>query len=292
MPVLETASVLSLKNILFATDFSPVSENALPFAAALARQYQSKLLVAHVLPEPQEAVTEHRWSQRDERMRAEAGQRMSEIAAGDSLRGLQHEETLLEGESWKALAQFIADQQVDLAVLGTHGRGGFGELFLGSVAEAVFRHAACPVITVGPRARRPDEQGIQRVLYASDLKGGQHGLPYAVSIANQNNARLIFLHVLLPGGLLPVTVPEEEAEEAKQQMRNLAADSAPLNHEPQFLVEMGQAAREILATAVIHNVDLIVMGVKPGSASAAHAPWAIAHQVVGRAPCPVLTVKN
>ncbi len=292
MPALETAPTLALKTILFATDFSPVSNNALPFAAALARQYQSKVLLAHALPEPQEAVTEHKLSLRDERLKVEAELELAAIANSDQLRGLAHEEALLEGVAWKTLAQFIEDKRVDLTVMGTHGRGGFTDLFLGSVAEAVFRRASCPVMTIGPRVRQLDDGAIQRVLYATDLKYSQPALPYAVSIAQENNARLLFLHVLAGGGLLPVSLPEELAEQAKDEMRKLIPDGTTFLKDPEFIVEMGQAGREILATAVIHHVDLIVMGVRAGSAAAAHAPWAIAHQVVGRAPCPVLTVKS
>jgi len=60
---------------------------------------------------------------------------------------------------------------------------------------------------------------------------------------------------------------------------------------PELIVEMGRPAREILATAMIDDVDLIVMGVH-GGRTASHAPWAVAHQVVGRAPCPVLTIRD
>jgi hypothetical protein len=65
-------------------------------------------------------------------------------------------------------------------------------------SEATFRKGKCPVITVGPRVRflHEDPARIERVLYATDLAGTQHALPYAVFIARENKAKLMILHVL------------------------------------------------------------------------------------------------
>jgi nucleotide-binding universal stress UspA family protein len=197
------------------------------------------------------------------------------------------------GACWSALGQVIEEKNIDLVILGTHGRTGIGELLLGSVAEAVFRHSPCPVITVGPRTRllHTVEAEIDRVLYATDLGGHYDALPYAISIAEENNAQLMMLHVLEGTAVLPYDVPDKWADEAKAQMRGLLPDS--LRNSTEFIVEMGRPSREILATALVHNADLIVMGVHADStAPVAHTPWAIAHQVVGRAPCPVLTVRS
>jgi len=287
------ATQVSLKTILFATDFSDASEKAVPFTAALARKHQSKVFIAHVLPEPQPAVTRPGISERDERIRTEAANQIQDFANAALFKTVPHEEMLLEGSCWSTLEQVIEDKGIDLVILGTHGRTGLGELLLGSVAEAVFRHSPCPVITVGPHSRllHTVEAEIDRVLYTTDLGGHYDALPYALSVAEENNAQLIMLHVLEGTAVLPYDVPDKWADEAKRQMRDLLPgrfkDSA------EFLVEMGRPAREILATSLIHNVDLIVMGVHAdGQSPAAHTPWAIAHQVVGRAPCPVMTVRT
>lgn len=287
------ATQVSLKTILFATDFSEASEKALPFTAALARKHQSKVFIAHVLPEPQPAITRPGISERDEHLRAESTNLLQEFGNSALFKDIPHEELLLEGLCWSTLEKVIEDKGVDLVILGTHGRSGLGELLLGSVAEAVFRHSPCPVITVGPHSRllHTAEAEIDRVLYTTDLAGHYDALPYALSIAEENNAQLIMLHVLEGTAVLPYDVPDKWAEEAKRQMRDLLPGR--FRNSAELLVEMGRPAREILATALVHNADLIVMGVHADStAEAAHTPWAIAHQVVGRAPCPVMTVRS
>ncbi len=289
---LPTTTKLSLKTLLVATDFSSASENALRFATNLSRVYGAKLVLAHVVPPPQEAVTEHRICDHDAKLRSETEARLAKMADFESFAGVEHEELILEGNPQAAVTDLIRKRDADLVILGTHGRTGLRDLLMGSVAESIFRHTDCPVITVGPRVRFPhvDSAKIQKVLLATDLAGPQHALPYALSLAHENNAQLVMLHVLEGTAVLPFDVPNRFAEAAKKQMWQMLADQGYAGT-PELIVEMGRPAREILATASIQDVDLIVMGVHSGRASS-HAPWAVAHQVVGRAPCPVLTVRE
>lgn len=83
------------------------------------------------------------------------------------------------------------------------------------------------------------------MLYATDLAGTQHALPYAVFIARENKAKLMILHVLEGAAVLPYDVPDRWAEETKQQMMALFATDPSLAAEPEILVEMGRPAREI-----------------------------------------------
>lgn len=55
-----------------------------------------------------------------------------------------------QGNVWEEVEKVINEKQVDLLIIGTHGRQGFGKVLFGSVAEQIFRHADCPVLTVGP----------------------------------------------------------------------------------------------------------------------------------------------
>ena len=293
-PVAEMKTSLPPKTILFATDFSPASESALRFAIAIAGTYQSNLIVAHVLPTPQEAVTDHRISDRDQKIRADAEKQIARFADFEPLQHIRHQEVLLQGQPEHVLAATAEAKGVDLLILGTHGRSGVTDLLLGSVAEAIFRKTACPVITVGPRVRFPhgDPARIGRVLFATDFAGSQHALPYAVLVARENHAKLLMLHVLEGTAVLPYDIPQQWANDARQKMRDLFSLAGGLEDEPEVIVEMGRPAREILATALVQKADLIVIGLHPTKHAGSHAPWAVAHQVVAHAPCPVLTVRS
>jgi nucleotide-binding universal stress UspA family protein len=115
--------------------------------------------------------------------------------------GLDREFILCYGGVWEELQAIIFQKQVDLVVVGTHGRRGIENVPLGSVAERIFRDATCPVLTVGPysyRESRVDLTGeIRTYLFATDFgEASLRALPRAVSLANQTKARLILLHVL------------------------------------------------------------------------------------------------
>jgi nucleotide-binding universal stress UspA family protein len=101
----------------------------------------------------------------------------------------------------------IRQKQVDLVVLGTHGRGGLGKVLLGSIAEQIFRHADCFVVTVGPGSYKDSlvekAQAVRPFLFATDFGAASlHALPYAISFASHFGAKLIVLHVL-PAAPIP-----------------------------------------------------------------------------------------
>ena len=211
--------------------------------------------MAHAIPEPQEAVTQHRISDRDKHFRDDAERKMDLLKDFALLTRVRHREVVVEGRPEEALARLVDTEHVDLLVLGTHGRTGVPDLLLGSVAEAIFRTMKCPMVTVGPRVRfvHEDPARIDRVLFVTDLASTQHALPYAVFIARDNKAKLMMLHVLEGTSVLPYDVPDRWAEETKQQMRELFATGSGLEDQPEILVEMGRPAREILATALVHT---------------------------------------
>ncbi len=150
--------------------------------------------------------------------------------------------------------------EIDLIVIGTCGRKGLGKLLLGSVAEEVFRNAACPVLTVGPHATRwPADDNLRHILYATDFgPESVHGLPYAISLAEQTRALLTLLHVApepsvaLPEpdpGALPVVGPSEVAASTEKQLRALIPEGTQLWHEPESMVQFGPAAETIVKIA-------------------------------------------
>src|SRR5581483_10137012 len=294
MPTVDTAPRLLLKNILFATDFSPVSDKASSFAVALAQKYGSKIYVTHILPEPQPGVAHpDDISKRDEQIRSEAERWLADFRSCDLFKRVSHEEVLLQGDMIETLMATIQQKEIDLLVLGTHGRSGISELIMGSIAEKIFRHISCPVLTVGPKCEFAESHAvnIERVLFATDLAHGPHALPYALSLAEENGAHLLMLHVIQGTVMFEDAVPDEWSDKAKKNLSEMLPADLNLKYEPTFLTAVGTAAEEIVNVAVDERADIIVMGVHTGPSSASHVPWAIAHQVVGHAPCPVLTVK-
>jgi nucleotide-binding universal stress UspA family protein len=181
---------------------------------------------------------------------------------------------------------------VDLIVLGTHGRSGVSKLLIGSVAERIFRQSTCPVLTVGPNVL--GEPGsiadIHTILCPIDFTAESlAAFPYALSLAEENQARLYLMNVV------PTPVLDYEEVSLMARLKALVPPEAKMWCQPKAFVESGDAGDKILEQAEELGVDLIVLGIRPVSTLAGmrtHLGTATAYKVVSRAICPVLSVRG
>jgi nucleotide-binding universal stress UspA family protein len=290
---------IAFKKILCLSDFSDASELALPFAINLSRAYDAKILSLHVLtPVPIAYVNPETAVTLIEDLEEGARQGMQRMDS--QLAGVEHETLLLRDDTvWSAVHQLLSEQPIDLVVLGTHGRTGASKLLMGSVAEEIFRKSNAPVLTIGPSVRNGTHNGghFRSVLFATDFgESAESALPYALSIAEESQARLYLLHVLPQP--IPNKVPkslEETVAYAMHRLHELIPNDAEFWCRPEAVVWHGAPAESILDAAERLNADLIVLGIH-GSGKhaemAAHFENSVTHKVVTRAVCPVLTKRT
>jgi len=310
MNILEekTDTAVELKNVLFATDFSEVSEAALPYVTALSLRYGSTIHLAHVLPEvtflrpgaPDPAVMGSIYGD----AHSDAQEKMQRIA--DRLKGFPHRTHLRHGKICEVLSEINSEQKIDLVIAGTHGRTGLGKLVMESVAEEILRVATCAVLTVGPKvvgavapvSRRdrdlpPAQINIRQILYATDFKQESlEAVSHAVSLAREFRARLALLHVIEDFGDHLHERPGP-IDGVLQKFQGLVSDDAGLRYPPEILAQFGSPAESILQAAAEREANLIVLGVRPANGhmgAATHLGRAVAHKVIVGATCPVLTV--
>jgi nucleotide-binding universal stress UspA family protein len=296
MRSVETNTQVQLRDILFATDFSPNSQVALDYAIAVARRYESRLFVAHVitpdsagLAPPQDSRKVSQW------VRQDAEEKMAGILISGVLRDVPHQVLLAQGAVWPVLSDMIENKEIDLVVVGTHGRTGVGKLFLGSAAEEIFRFAKCPVMTVGPRAsgKAPREVDFRRILFATDFSPHSlHAAAYAFALAQEFQARLTLVHVVRDA-IDPATESIFETREIHEgRLKMIIPPEAELWCKPEFVVGFGDPAETILDQIEARRADLVVLGVRSGDMLTGHGPAGIAYKVVCKAPCPVLTIRE
>jgi nucleotide-binding universal stress UspA family protein len=295
MPVTSTSTRLSIKNILFTTDFSAASAAALPYAQALAKWFGAKVVIAHstapvaalALPmEPIPLDMDPEWES--------AQSQMKDFLGTHPFADIDSEGVVCRGDVGNVLADLVKRHQIDLVVLGTHGREGVRKLVLGSAAEQIFRRADCPVLSIGPSARRgeADFENWKHILFATDFsEGSLRALPYALSIAEENQAELTLAHLV---SLVPLQHQDNVEEQARKRLQALLPPDATDWCTPEFVVRFEFPSDGILRLAEERGADLIVMGVHKSNAprATAHMPWAIAYEVVCHAHCPVLTVRG
>jgi len=299
MSGIATEKRVVLKNLLFLTDFSEPSELAIPFAVALAREYQAKLHALHVLvPIPLAYASPETIGPAIEGM--EEGAQVEMQRLDSQLAGVPHETAVVRDVSiWSSIERAIREREIDLLILGTHGRTGAAKLLLGSVAEDIFRRASVPVLTIGPSVRTGAHRGghFRRVLYASDFsREAQAAAPYAISLAEDNQARLLLLHVMRdPAGRKSLQAKPDSVANIMHELYEIVPSGADNWCRPEATVRFGAPADKILEAARELDADLIVLGVRdPGKhiGAATHLERATAHQIVVRAICPVLTIRG
>jgi len=143
---------MSTKKILLATDYSPAGAEALRVATALARDSGSCLMIAHVSESELHPVGE--LFEEEPKASPKETAQLEAILPTDSSVVFEHR--LLFGEPGSLsvvkpadeLLKLAREEDVDMIVIGTHGRSGLGRMLMGSVAERVVRAATCPVVTV------------------------------------------------------------------------------------------------------------------------------------------------
>jgi len=146
---------MKFKTILFPCDFSTSETAAFEYAADLARDCDAKLLIAHAR-EPAPIYAEGPFYTGIPQPDYEAVQQMLAKVQPTSP-GVRFEHRLLSGDPAPAVAELARREQVDLIVMSSHGRSGWGRLLMGSVAEGVMREAPCPILIVKPRCKLRSE---------------------------------------------------------------------------------------------------------------------------------------
>jgi nucleotide-binding universal stress UspA family protein len=191
-------------------------------------------------------------------------------------------------------------QQVDLIVMGTHGRRGMRRLLLGSVAEEVVRIAPCPVCTVGIKAQAITAPTLERVLVPVDFSDySAQALRLARQIAARTGGRLHVLHVLeeaqIPG-VYELESAYVNTPEAKQRTRDELTDwiedvggpDVPYSVHARF----GYPARDIIDYAKNRQLDLIVIGTHGRVGMERMLLGSVAEKVLRSATSPVLCVRK
>src|SRR3990170_3239858 len=153
MPTSERTSVpkAEIKRILAPTDFSPGAEPALAWAARLADCFSAQIVLLHVVDVrlaalaglPPDMAAMPAVDELVQGARTEADEQMKRVAA----RFPRATTLIKEGSARTVILEVAKDLDVDLIVMGTHGRTGLAHVFFGSVAEHVVRHSRIPVLT-------------------------------------------------------------------------------------------------------------------------------------------------
>jgi nucleotide-binding universal stress UspA family protein len=299
--------MMQIKNILFPTDFSLCANQALVHALYLTRKYHANLHMVHtiVLPENDSSIEAYNFTKMEE-IRTWAKENAKNQMTSD-LKKYKVDDLVikqLQCHSTSAaptILEYASEKDIDVIVMGTHGRRGLEHLLLGSVAEKVVRLAPCPVLTIHEQKENLPIETIERILVPIDFSDySLKALKYATELAVSYAARLQVLHIVeeivQPSFYLSSTIPmfdliPEIKEKSKEAMERVLDESKGPKVTTDIHVIEGHAARDIIKFAANHDSDLIVISTH-GLTGIEHLLFgSVAEKVVRMAPCPVFTVK-
>jgi nucleotide-binding universal stress UspA family protein len=300
--------MLQIKKILLPTDFSRCANQALAQALYLAEQYKAELHMLHatVLLDDDPNHPDHHFPNKEEihqRMQKLAKDRMLANLAAQRVGDLKIKQVQRRGISVAPIIlEYAREQDLDLIVMGTHGRRGLGHLFLGSVAEEVVRLAHCPVLTIRERKEERPVDQVKRILVPVDFsEHSRQALVYAKTLADFYGAHLQLVHVVEDAKYPAFYMAERfsyfdvapaVATTAHKELIKFFQEAPG----PEVIAEMhvleGRAAPDLVKFAEQHASDLIVIATH-GLTGLEHVVLgSVTEKVVRRAPCPVLTVKT
>jgi len=144
--------MLSIRRILFPTDFSEPAEYAWVYALTFAQEFGAEVHLVHVVTPPPRLTEAYAVDFDPDRtvqaLTAEASAFMDEQVEGAKSRGLIFSREVRVGVDYREIIDYATKHDIDLIVMATHGRTGLAHVLLGSVAEKVVRKASCPVLTI------------------------------------------------------------------------------------------------------------------------------------------------
>ena len=298
--------------ILVPTDFSACADQAFVYALDLARRHGAKIHLLHVIgPLEGDAYSPLRYSpeahvQKETPDKIAYDLLQSTIDKYDT-EGLTIEPVKRHGSAVASLfLKYAQAENVDLIVMGTHGRHGAQRFIMGSVAERVVRQASCSVLTVREQKApmspgiKPDKLQIQRILVPLDFSEHSEALlRVAHAMAVAYGAQLDLLHVgempLFVGiysGILTANdlVPELD-KHALAKLQHLWEEVGGEEVQAKVHVEEGHAAAHIVDFAARFGIDLIVIASQGRSGIERFLIGSVAERVVRSATCPVLIFK-
>lgn len=282
---------MHVETILCPTDLSEASVNSVPLATTLARLHGADLHLIHVhLLHAPEAADEGVPFPGEEAARAalegSAGIVQWNQIVHRIVRGINAAPTILE---------YADEHDVDLIVMGSHGRRGFRRFVLGSVTAEVVRHASCPVLVVRHEPDAPPPRDVNQVIVPVDFSAATDGaLAVASELAGTLDVPIELLHAVEPIPYVqmayPIAVDDGEFRAHAERRLDELANRMSSSHDIRRTIVVDTVEGAVAGAAERITEPLVVMASHGHSGLTRALLGSTTERLLRRAPCPVLVV--
>jgi nucleotide-binding universal stress UspA family protein len=214
---------------------------------------------------------------------------VEEIISGTS--EIPYESVIEHGTPYETILNYVSENDIELTVMGSHGRGGLDRLLLGSVTERVVRTSDAPVMVVPPT--RIDQETIvcDSILIPTDgSAAADTGVTHGLALAGQFEAAVHVLYVIRSGRGLP-SPSDPERTEAEDVVRSVVEKADQQGIEVQTHVQAGSPHDSIRNFIPKHGIDLVTMGTHGRSGFKRYLLGSITEKVLRTSDAPVVTTR-
>jgi hypothetical protein len=279
MSAYQACPTAKLEKLLLSTDGSEFSEDAVRESINLAKTCGSKLYTVSVIEVNPEFMALA--PQIVEKFEKETRVHLESIKTRASKEGVDCEIIAHEGEEpFQYIVDEAAKKQVEMIIMGRHGRTGLKKLMMGSVTAKVIGHAPCKVLIV-PKAAKVTYKNI--IIATDGSKYSEAASREAISIAKRTRSDLIVLSVASKNANLPA---------AKKSVDKIKENAEREGIKVKTLTPRGTPYEVIVKTAKEKDADVIVVGSHGRTGIERLLMGSVTERVIGHAECPVLVVKS
>lgn len=232
----------------------------------------------------------------------ERGERLAKAQARDAISTLEKlfeqesdlsfQSVIERGSPYEAILSYASENDVDLVVMGTHGRHGLSRVLIGSVTERVVRLSNDPVLAVPPHAIGREQEGYDRILIPTDgSPAATAAVEHGISIAERLGASVRVLCVIEGETGLP-PLGDRLRDEAVEVVENVAEQASGRDISLSTHVQPGTPHEVINDFVSAYGIDLVTMGTHGRSGIRRHLLGSVTERVLRTSEAPVLTVRQ
>ncbi|MBI9083454.1 MAG: universal stress protein [Desulfobacterales bacterium] len=293
------------RRILCTTDLSEFSNQTLAYGIGLAKAFDAKLFICHVVDLPFATIygEVHFVPLEIQSQSLESARNQLEALMADAT--VPWESLVTVGHTADEIQRLAVEHHIDLAISATHGRSGLKRFVLGSVTERMMRALTCPLLVIRDPALPGEGEASQAIRFGRILVGcdfsedSDAAFRYGLSLAQEFEAELHLVHVLEPpvytdwlkaGAVPSIDFDLNFQEQASEKLSQMVPSEARHWCSPVVSVLTGRPFAEIVAYASSRRADLIVLGMRGYGLVEALFLGSTTDRVVRHTPCPVLSV--
>jgi nucleotide-binding universal stress UspA family protein len=296
---------ININKILCTTDLSELSNISLSAGVALAKEFNAKLYVCHIIDLTIQAAYGDVVLAPLELQNQTTEYAFDHISRFIGDQDIDWEPLVTTGHPSDEISRLVSEHRIDLAVVATHGRSGLKRLVLGSVTERLMRILPCPLLIV--RSLESDDTAVQqfslnikKILVGCDFSPySALAFQYGLSLAQEFESEVHLVHVIeTPAykGMMKFSVGQGEDFEkilhtqVKEKLLEMIPKESFTWCEPKIVLLAGHPYEEIIKHSLLNQIDLIVLGIRGRNLIEALFTGSTTDRVLRQSPCPVLSV--